>query len=122
MSIYIPYIAISLVAIAIVAFLVIWKFRHSGHMRRDTDYRAFFWIGLAMMIFGGPALWLADSFSYSGVFGVGLVFFIMGLANRDKWGKKRTLKPEAVRNKLIAIFAGVIMVVLAGIYAFALFL
>ncbi len=121
MSIYMPFIAVSLVAIAIVVFLVIWKFRRSGYLRQDTDYRAFFWAGLVMMIFGGPVLWLTESFSYSGLFTIGIVFFVMGLANKDKWGKKRTLAPEAVRNKLILIFAGVIMV-LAGIYVFAMFL
>ena len=121
MSIYVPYIAISLVAIAIVVFLVIWKFRHSGYMRQDTDYRAFFWMGLVWVIIGGPVIWLIGEFSMSGLFAIGVIFLAMGLANRDKWGKEGKLTKQEAKRKVIAVIAAV-LVLLAGIITFELML
>ena len=121
MSVILPMIAASIVGIALVLVLVLWKYRDSDYMRQDTDYRAFFWIGLVCMVFGGPVIWLTDNFSFTGLFTIGLVFFVMGLANKDKWGKRRKLGPKEMRTKLIAVVAGLV-VLMAGVFAFMMFL
>jgi hypothetical protein len=58
----------------------IWK-KRVGIGDREPDYRVFFIIGLAFFPIGiatrNPGLW-----------GMGLIFLILGVANRDKWELK----------------------------------
>jgi uncharacterized membrane protein YidH (DUF202 family) len=112
---------ISIVAIAIVAIAVIWKLRNREYMHRDTDYKAFFWMGLIWVIIGGPVMWLYDQFSMSGLFAMGVIFLAMGLANRDKWDKKRRLSGQEAKWKVVTVIIGV-LVLLLGVFVFALFI
>ena len=112
-----PWIAASVAGIAIVLVLLMWKYKDSDYMQRDTDYKAFFWIGLVMMVFGGPVLWITSNLSFSSLFTIGLVFLAIGLAHRDEWDKRRKLTPKEMKTKLIAVVAGVIAL-LVGVFAF----
>ena len=121
MSAFIPWIGASIVGIAIVFILLIWKYRDSEYIRRDTDYKAFFWMGLIWVIIGGLVLWLYREFSTSGLFAMGVIFLAMGLANKDKWGKQRKLSEQEVKWKIVALIAGV-LAVLFGVFVFMLYL
>lgn len=119
----IPWILVSVVAgilvVLAIAFIA-WKRKDSEYLSRGTDYRAFFWMGLIWVIFGGPVIWLLEDFSMSGLFAMGVIFLAMGLANRDKWGKQRKLTKQEVKWKVMAVIAAIALVV-AGIIAFELF-
>ncbi len=73
-----PIIAIVLVLtlVLLLAFLF-FVYRRKGEMPK-TDYRVFFILGVTWLPIGiatdNPSLW-----------GMGIVFLIAGLANRDKW-------------------------------------
>ncbi|MCP5093951.1 MAG: hypothetical protein GY943_00200 [Chloroflexi bacterium] len=74
----IPIIAIIIVLMLVLflAFLII-VYRRKGEMPK-TDYRLFFILGI---------IWLPMGIATdnSGLWVIGLVFLITGLANRDKW-------------------------------------
>jgi|GEM_PF-888726 len=118
-----PWIIISIVAgilVVLAVAAIIWKHRRNEYFSKGPDYRAFFWMGLVWVIVGGPVMWLYREFSMSGLFAIGVVFLAMGLANRDKWGKQERLSRQESNRKIIAVIAGILLV-LAGIIAFELF-
>jgi hypothetical protein len=98
---------------------VIWQARKKGWEEHQTDYRTLFWMGLIWVVVGGPLSFF--NAGTMGLFGIGLVFFIVGLVNRDKWGKKQKLTPGQRRIKMVAILIGLV-VLLLGILAFFMFL
>jgi len=118
-----PWIMISVIAGILVVLAIaamIWKHRRNEYFSKGTDYRAFFWMGLVWVIFGGPVMWLYREFSMSGLFAIGVIFLAMGLANRDKWGKQTKLSKQEANWKIVALIA-CILLVLAGIIAFEMF-
>jgi hypothetical protein len=76
-------ILIGIAGVLVVVFLIIFLFKKKTIRDSEPDYRTFFIIGVAFFPIGiaikNPGLW-----------GMGLVFLILGLANRDKWQKKIT--------------------------------
>jgi uncharacterized membrane protein YidH (DUF202 family) len=118
-----PWILISVVAgilVVLAIAVMLWKRKDSAYFRKDTDYKAFFWMGLVWVIVGGPVIWLYGDFSLGGLFAMGVIFMAMGLANRDKWGKRGKISKQQAKHKVIAVIAAILLV-LAGIIAFELF-
>jgi len=79
------------------------------------DYRVFFTLGIMWLPIGiatdNPGLW-----------GMGAIFMILGLANRKKWKEEpkwSELSPERRRIRLI-IIGGMTVLLLVGILAFIL--
>jgi len=78
-----------LVLVGVVLVLVLWKRRRTGQPK-EPNYRAFFVMGIAFLP-AGAALMIV--YSMTGMpfvvgfplFAIGLVYLIIGLANRDKW-------------------------------------
>lgn len=120
-NVILPYVAASIVGLAIVALAVVWKHRDSAYMRQGPDYLAFFLVGLVCMVIGGPFFWLVDNYCFTGLFTIGVVFFVLGMANRDKWEKKRSLSKAEIRTKLIVVIGGIIILV-TGLLASLMFL
>ena len=117
-----PWILVSVVAGILVVLAIaamVWRRRGCEYFRKDTDYKAFFWMGLVWVIFGGPVIWLLEDFSMSWLFAMGVIFLAMGLANRDKWGRQRKLTKQEVKWKVIAVIVAIALV-LAGIIALEL--
>jgi len=89
-------ILVAVVAIAVVIGLIVaavaYKRRNTP---KETDYRTFFFIGLSWMVisivFGAIGHFLLEGidavFLESPLFIIGLVFFIIGISNKDKWKK-----------------------------------
>jgi len=109
-------IIVLIVAIALLflGFLVYINSRKTEE-KRVPNYRALFIIGLSWLPIGiatkNPGLW-----------GMGAVFFIVGLANRKKWGQETKwcdLSPESKRIKLIFV-GGLTVLLLAAIVYYLL--
>jgi hypothetical protein len=72
-------IVIGIASVLVVLFLIIFILKKRGVIEdSEPDYRTFFIIGLAFfpigIATGNPGLWA-----------MGLVFFILGITNKDKW-------------------------------------
>lgn len=79
-----------LVLVLLAVAVIIWKKKGGKH---ESDYRRFFWIGLIWMIIGAGFMFIYDNLTFNGLFAMGVIFFIMGAANRNKWKKKRPPTP-----------------------------
>ena len=55
---------------------------------RETDYRVFSILGICLIGLV-ISLMLTVSSAFLGFLGCGVVFMIIGLANRDKWAKSK---------------------------------
>jgi hypothetical protein len=76
-----------LVIIGLILTLVIFKKKKEGKMG-EPNYQAFFVLGISFLVLG---IILASSISpgFYGFVGLGIVYMAIGLANRDKWIKKK---------------------------------
>ena len=91
MSEWIPIIALivgALVVLGLILTLVVFKKKKEGKMG-EPNYRAFFNIGMVLIPVGvvfmiaiNPAIGIA-------FMAMGITYLAIGLANRDKWGKKK---------------------------------
>ena len=107
-------ILVSITAILIIGLGIFVLARKKGQ-KMETDYRAFFTMGIIWLPIGiatkNPGLW-----------GLGAVFMVAGLANRDKWKEEpkwSDLDPDARRTKLIVI-GGLTVLLLAGLVYYIL--
>ena len=103
-------IAVLTVLGAVVAF---YMMRKNKDQNIETSYRAFFILGISFLPIGiatdNPGLWV-----------MGAVFLILGLANRDKWKaqpKWSELGPEKRRN-VFFIILGLVMLLALGVVFF----
>ena len=93
-----PVVAISIVLVLVVLFGVIFIVRRQKGDMPETDYRVFFILGITWLPLGiatdNPAFW-----------GMGAVFLIVGLANRDKWQDETKLSNLTLsKNKTQLLF------------------
>lgn len=63
---------------------------------KPTDYRVFFILGCSLIAVG-ISLMSAVGPAFLGFLGSGVVFMIIGLANRDKWEKSK--KETLIENR-----------------------
>ena len=80
-----------LVGVGILLALVVWKKGKEGRVE-EPNYRAFFVMGITWLPTGIVLMtifFLADLPFVAGMplFAMGLIYLIVGLANRDKWEK-----------------------------------
>ena len=112
------YLIISLIvgiAVFAVLFAMIVIFRN-GEKKIEPDYRIFFILGISFLPIGiatdNPGLW-----------GMGAVFLLTGLANRSKWKEEPTwfeLDPGKRKAKLLIVLGLTILLVLGvGFYLLA---
>ena len=71
----------------ILGVLVAWKKRKEGKSK-ETDYRAFFIMGISFLPLGIVMMITIGNPGMLGLTALGIIYMIMGLANRDKWKKK----------------------------------
>lgn len=106
-----PMILALMAILAILLTLFIMKpSSKNKELKRIPNYKALFTIGVIWLPIGvaskNPGLW-----------GMGLVFLIAGLANRDKWGqdtKWSDISPSTKKIK-IAVIVGLSVLLLLGI-------
>ena len=102
----VPWILVAIGLLVLILGVVIWKRRRES---RPTDYRSYFttgvvWIASGLILSLLPWLLHGEEFNSMGSFflAMGLGYVIIGLINRDKWGKQVEVSPET-RKKTIAI-------------------
>ena len=76
-----------LVLICIVLTLVFWKKKEESGIY-ETNYQVFFILGICLFPVGLVFL-INGNIAFIGLVGMGLIYLIIGLANRDKWEKKK---------------------------------
>lgn len=99
----------------LLALIAIYILKKKTGQKVEPDYRAFFILGISFLPVGiatdNPGLW-----------GMGVIFLILGLANRDKWKaepKWSELGPEKRRN-VFFIILGLVMLLALGVVFFLL--
>jgi len=99
-------VAVLMVLGVVVAIFIKSKTRNE---QSETDYRVFFILGISLLPVGiatkNPGLW-----------GVGVVFLILGLVNRDKWKAGSTwseIDPDK-RKSVFFVILGLIFLFLLG--------
>jgi hypothetical protein len=76
-----------LVLIGIVLTLVFWK-KKEGSGIDETNYQVFFILGICLFPVGLVFL-INGNIAFIGLVGMGLIYLIIGLSNRNKWEKKK---------------------------------
>ena len=110
-------LTIPIVAVMVLLGLVIYAvvaYRHRGESR-EPNYRVFF-------VMGGAFLPLGIATDNPGFWGMGLVFLILGLLNRDKWKDEKKwaeLSPYERKSKLILV-GGLTIMLVVGVVAYLL--
>lgn len=108
----IPWILIAIVILLIL--LAVIAVYMTSEKKREPNYYAFFWMGLIWLAIGLPM----DNWP---MWSLGLVFFIAGLVNKDKWEKNQVKwkdlnkKEKNVRLLIIAMLGAMVV---AGLIAF----
>ena len=78
-------ILIGFIVLGVLVALLIRKLR-SERIVREPDYRAFFIMGISFLPAGIIFTTIINP-GFLGIFAMGLIYTILGLANRDKWKK-----------------------------------
>ncbi len=105
-------IGVLLIVLSIV-FLVLHRKEH-----REPDYRAFFILGLVWILIGIVEFFTSRDFSMFMI--MGLVFLVLSLSRRDRWGQpRRLLNDREIRIQKIVMIVIAILVVL-GLLLFLL--
>ena len=105
------------VLLVIALALLLLKMRRGEKF--TPDYRAWFLIGLIWMVVGFVVSLSTDNPGYYGFTVMGLVFFALGLKNRDKWHERKSfadLTPAEQRIKLIGLGIAILLMLLSGVY------
>ena len=79
------------IALGIVVALMVWRKRKKGTLE-EVNYRAFFVMGIIMAPLGIVSMIIyfllqIPFFIAFPIFGVGIIYLIIGWAHRDKWRK-----------------------------------
>jgi len=122
-----PWILVGIaVGLVILALLMVAVIRRRKEPRR-IDYRNYFVMGIIWLAFAPVMIllpWILHgeepSFGFSFFFVMGLAYVIIGLRNRDKWGKKVEVSTTASRNMMVVIGVLVLAFIL-GIVVFILY-
>jgi len=90
--------------------------------KRPTDYRSFFIMGVIWLPAGVIFLLLEGSSSMGPLFLImGLAYTIIGLANRDKWGKQVEVPPETRKKMMIVLGIALLVGILAFLFVAGFF-
>ena len=86
-TLILPFIAVFTVTVGLLIVLVIWKKRKQGRPH-EINYQAFFTIGIVFLGAGVVFMTLMNQ-AFIGMLGLGIVYMVIGLANRGKWPSKK---------------------------------
>ncbi len=103
-------ILVALIVMAVLAIFMVKKAKDKGKPKQ-IDYKTFFYMGIIWMLVGVYPYFLYGETTMTGLFGMGVVFFLMGLANKDKWGKK-TQAPMTPKQKYMFAITFIVAIAL----------
>ncbi|MCJ7615321.1 MAG: hypothetical protein MUO43_02155, partial [Desulfobacterales bacterium] len=102
MSNTIPWIAIAVIGLMLL-LLAVYITRKE---KSEPDYRTFFIMGVIWLAIGLVVPLISGRpFEMSGLISLGLIFTLMGLANKSKWKKK----PEQLTKNQKLILLGLVL-------------
>ena len=117
-------ILVTLVLLGVAMVVVVRKRKQP----RVVDYRNYFvmgvvWIPTGLVLSLLPWVLHGEDFFFFGLFFVmiGLAYTIIGLVNRDKWGKQVEVSPTISKSLVLAVVVG-LLVFLLGLVVFGLFI
>ncbi|WP_455367786.1 hypothetical protein [[Eubacterium] cellulosolvens] len=121
-SMWILFLLIIVVIVGLLLTIIAAK-RATKHPR-PTNYRAFFIMGIIMFPVGLGSMLLQLIFDETFIIGfpitaLGLVYLVIGLANRDKWGKPVEVSPTT-RKTLTLVVMGLAFAFILGAVFFYL--
>ncbi|MFH1771170.1 MAG: hypothetical protein ABH828_06475 [archaeon] len=107
----IPFIIIVVILIAIITVLLT-IFTFKNQKKRPVDYKALFVMGI---IFMGAGIAIGNY----GISAMGLIFFLIGALNKDKWNNARKWEKLGKKDKrtlMIALIAGILVFVVGVLF------
>jgi hypothetical protein len=114
------WIILGVIMLVLLIALLVMMFRLKRLEQRETDYYMFFVLGITWT---GAGTAIFASTRNPGLLVIGVIFTVLGLANKSKWKENRRrfsdLTPEEKRIKKLVIVVLSVMVVL-GIIAYAM--
>ena len=78
-----------LVIIGVVLTLIYWKRKKEGKLGGEPNYQVFFIIGIVWLPVGLIFMLTINMVIGIAFIGMGLAYLAIGLANRDRWKKKK---------------------------------
>jgi multisubunit Na+/H+ antiporter MnhB subunit len=121
-----PWILVAISLGLILALLAVAVLRRRKEPRH-IDYRNYFVMGIIWLAFTPVMIllpWILHgeepSLGFSFFFVMGLAYVIIGLRNRDKWGKKVEVSTTASRN-MIGIIGVLVLIFILGIVVLTLY-
>jgi len=103
----VPWILVAIGLLVLVLGVVVWKRKKES---RPTDYRFYLttgiiWIASGLILSLLPWLSHGEEFNSTGLFFLmmGLGYAVVGLINRDKWGKQVEVPPETRKKTLVIL-------------------
>ena len=78
-----PILLIILVLLGIVMIYVLYK-KNTKNTLQDVDYKMFLILGLSFFPIGFIFMILISP-GFIGIFGLGVIYLILGIVNHDKW-------------------------------------
>jgi len=117
----IPWILVTILVIVVLLAVVMVVVVRKRKQPRRLDYRNYFVMGVVWLAIGVSLLllpWFLHeevSLSIGGFFLVmGVTYTILGLVNKEKWGKQVEVPGTTTRNMMIAIIVLAVLVVVVG--------
>jgi len=122
----IPWILVSILVVLVLLGIVMIVAARRRKGPRSVDYRNYFVMGVIWLALGPIMIllpWLLHgeepSFAFSFFLVMGLAYAIVGLRNRDKWGKHVEVSPRA--NKSMVLIGVIVGLLFLAIVVFTLF-
>lgn len=94
-----PWVLMALIVGLVVAFLGATLYKKYKKENKESDYRSFFMMGLIWTIVGVPLYFSSNNIAF---LAMGIIFLVVGLANKSKWKEPQ---PATLQKKKIMIVA-----------------
>ena len=98
--------------LAVVAFaILIVAMKRAKKKKVKIDYRSFFIMGLTFLPMG-IIFSITINPGFFGIAGLGFIYIIIGLINKDKWKKPKPLSPKEKEATIMLFIIGIVLLLL----------